>query len=87
YINDVGGPTANFRNPACDRQLKYGACKHRQCLYPEPCEHLNVDHEDYRELLSKLRVVDGVKKVFIRSGIRYDYLMHDESKAFFFDLC
>lgn len=87
YINDVGGPTANFRNPACDRQLKYGACKHRQCLYPEPCEHLDVDHEDYRELLSKLREVDGVKKVFIRSGIRYDYLMHDESKAFFVDLC
>lgn len=87
YINDVGGPTANFRTPACERQLKYGACKHRQCLYPEPCEHLNVDHEDYRELLSKLREVDGVKKVFIRSGIRYDYLMHDESKAFFVDLC
>lgn len=87
YINDVGGPTANFRNPACDRQMKYGACKHRQCLYPEPCEHLNVDHEDYRELLSKLREVEGVKKVFIRSGIRYDYLMHDESKAFFMDLC
>lgn len=87
YINDVGGPTANFRNPACDKQMKVGACKHRQCLYPEPCEHLNVDHEDYRELLSKLREVEGVKKVFIRSGIRYDYLMHDESKAFFMDLC
>ena len=87
YINDVGGPTANFRIPACDRQMKYGACKHRQCLYPEPCEHLNVDHEDYRELLHKLREVEGVKKVFIRSGIRYDYLMHDQSDAFFMDLC
>lgn len=87
YINDVGGPTANFRNPACDKQLKVGACKHRQCLFPEPCEHLNVDHEDYRELLSKLRAVEGVNKVFIRSGIRYDYLMHDESDAFFVDLC
>ncbi|GAB6106157.1 YgiQ family radical SAM protein [Fusibacter bizertensis] len=87
YINDVGGPTANFRNPACDKQLKHGACKHKQCLYPEPCEHLNVDHKDYAELMSKLRTLDGVKKVFIRSGIRYDYLMYDESKDFFFDLC
>ncbi len=87
YINDVGGPTANFRNPACDKQMKHGACKHKQCLYPEPCEHLNVDHEDYRELMSKLRDVEGVKKVFIRSGIRYDYLMYDQSKDFFVDLC
>lgn len=87
YINDVGGPTANFRNPACDKQLKHGACKHKQCLYPEPCEHLNVDHKDYAELMSKLRTLEGVKKVFIRSGIRYDYLMYDESKDFFFDLC
>lgn len=87
YINDVGGPTANFRNPACDRQLKYGACKHRQCLYPEPCEHLNVDHKDYNDMLKKLRALDGVKKVFIRSGIRYDYLMHDPDKTFFVDLC
>ena len=87
YINDVGGPTANFRNPACDRQLKYGACKHRQCLYPEPCEHLNVDHKDYNDMLKKLRKLEGVKKVFIRSGIRYDYLMHDPDKTFFVDLC
>ncbi len=87
YINDVGGPTANFRTPACDNQLKIGACKHKQCLYPEPCEHLNVDHKDYNELLTKLRNLDGVKKVFIRSGIRYDYLMHDPDKTFFVDLC
>lgn len=87
YINDVGGPTANFRNPACDKQLKVGACKDRQCLYPEPCKHLNVDHKDYNEMLTKLRKLEGVKKVFIRSGIRYDYLMHDPDKTFFVDLC
>lgn len=87
YIHDVGGPTANFRNPACDFQMKHGACKNRQCLYPEPCEHLNISHEDYLELLGKLRTVENVKKVFIRSGIRYDYLMHDQSDAFFYELC
>jgi uncharacterized radical SAM protein YgiQ len=87
YINDVGGPTANFRNPACEKQLKYGACKNKQCLYPEPCEHLIVDHTDYLELLQKIRQVENVKKVFIRSGIRYDYLMHDESNEFFYELC
>lgn len=87
YINDVGGPTANFRNPACDKQLKHGACKHKQCLYPEPCEHLNTDHSDYKALMEKLRKLEGVKKVFIRSGIRYDYLMHDTSDEFFVDLC
>lgn len=87
YINDVGGPTANFRNPACEKQLKYGACKNKQCLYPEPCEHLIVDHSDYLELLQKIRQVEKVKKVFIRSGIRYDYLMHDESNEFFYELC
>ena len=87
YINDVGGPTANFRHPACKKQLKHGACKHRQCLYPEPCEHLDTDHSDYIELLTKLRNLEGVKKVFIRSGIRYDYLMYDQDDAFFYDLC
>jgi len=87
YINDVGGPTANFRNVACEKQKKYGVCKNKQCLYPEPCENLNIDHEDYRELLTKLRKLEGIKKVFIRSGIRYDYLMHDKSDAFFYDLC
>lgn len=87
YIHDVGGPTANFRHPACKKQLKHGACKHRQCLYPEPCEHLDTDHSDYVELLTKLRELEGVKKVFIRSGIRYDYLMYDDSDAFFTELC
>lgn len=87
YINDVGGPTANFRTPACEKQLKHGACKHRQCLFPEPCEHLNTDHSDYAELMSKLRSINGVKKVFIRSGIRYDFLMHAPDQAFFYDLC
>lgn len=89
YINDVGGPTANFRQPACDKQLKHGACKNKQCLYPEPCEHLNTDHSDYVELLDKLRALEGVKKVFIRSGIRYDYLMYDsdENATFFHNLC
>ncbi|MBF4694815.1 YgiQ family radical SAM protein [Fusibacter ferrireducens] len=87
YINDVGGPTANFRHPACKKQLKVGTCKHRQCLHPEPCEHLDTDHSDYVELLKKLRHLEGIKKVFIRSGIRYDYLMHDQEDAFFYDLC
>lgn len=87
YIHDVGGPTANFREPACERQLKYGACKNKQCLFPEPCGNLNVTHEDYLTLLRKLRGLEGVKKVFIRSGIRYDYLMHDPSDDFFYELC
>lgn len=83
YIHDVGGPTANFRFPACDKQLKHGACKHKQCLYPEPCKDLKVDHKDLIQLLRKLRTVDGVKKVFIRSGIRYDYMMADGNDQFF----
>lgn len=87
YIHDVGGPTANFRQPSCEKQLKEGVCKHRQCLYPEPCPNMDVDHKDYMALLEKLRDVPGVKKVFIRSGIRYDYLMHDPSDAFFYTLC
>jgi uncharacterized radical SAM protein YgiQ len=87
YIHDVGGPTANFRIPACENQLKHGACKHRQCLYPEPCEHLNIDHTDYESLLEKLRAISNIKKVFVRSGIRYDYLMHDKSDSFFYTLC
>ena len=87
YINDVGGPTANFRNPACDHQLKHGACKHKQCLYPKPCSEMKIDHTDYTDLLQKVRAVEGVKKVFIRSGIRYDYLMHDQSDDFFYELC
>jgi uncharacterized radical SAM protein YgiQ len=87
YIHDVGGPTANFRDAACDRQAKYGACKNRQCLYPQPCKNLKVDHSEYLELLRKLREIPGIKKVFIRSGIRYDYLMLDKNDDFFRELC
>jgi uncharacterized radical SAM protein YgiQ len=87
YIHDVGGPTANFREPACVHQLKRGSCKTKQCLFPSPCKELNVDHSDYLSLLRKLRKLEGVKKVFVRSGIRYDYLMADENDEFFYDLC
>ncbi|MDE7286115.1 MAG: YgiQ family radical SAM protein, partial [Lachnospiraceae bacterium] len=86
YIHDVGGPTANFRHPACDKQLKAGVCANRQCLYPSPCKNLNADHQDYLLLLKKLRALPGVKKVFIRSGIRFDYLLADENDAFFREL-
>ena len=87
YIHDVGGPTANFRQPACDKQLTKGACADRQCLFPTPCKNLNIDHSDYRKLLQKLRRLDGVKKVFIRSGIRYDYLIYDKDQSFLKELC
>ncbi len=87
YIHDVGGPTANFRHKACHKQKKYGVCKNKQCLYPKPCENLVVDHKDYLELLRKLRELPNVKKVFIRSGIRFDYLMADKDKTFFRELC
>lgn len=87
YIHDVGGPTANFRGPACDKQLKLGVCKEKDCLYPSPCKNMNVDHQDYISLLRKLRAIKGVKKVFIRSGIRYDYLMADKDKTFLRELC
>lgn len=86
YIHDVGGPTANFRAPSCKKQLKVGTCKHRQCLYPDLCEHLEIDHEDLRVLLGELRQIPGIKKVFLRSGLRYDYLMADPNQAFFKDL-
>ncbi|MBQ9989490.1 MAG: YgiQ family radical SAM protein [Lachnospiraceae bacterium] len=86
YIHDVGGPTANFRHPSCEKQLEHGVCKHRQCLTPTPCKNLTVDHTDYRNLLRKLRAVPGVKKVFIRSGIRFDYLMEDKDDSFFREL-
>ncbi len=86
YIHDVGGPTADFRHPACEKQGKYGSCRERQCLYPKPCEHLNADHQDYLTLLRELRNIPGVKKVFIRSGIRFDYLMADSSDDFFREL-
>ena len=87
YIHDVGGPTANFRAPSCDKQLKYGVCKDRQCLFPTPCKNLKVDHSDYLSLLRKLRELPNVKKVFVRSGIRFDYLICDKDKTFFRELC
>lgn len=87
YIHDVGGPTANFRAPACQKQLQYGACKNRQCLFPTPCKNMDVDHKDYMHLLRKLRELPNVKKVFIRSGIRFDYLMADKDDTFFRELC
>ncbi|MCF0146479.1 MAG: YgiQ family radical SAM protein, partial [Eubacterium sp.] len=87
YIHDVGGPTANFRKPSCEKQKEKGMCADRQCLYPEPCRNLVVDHRDYRELLRKLRALPGVKKVFIRSGIRFDYLLADKDDAFLKELC
>ena len=87
YIYDVGGPTAEFRKPACSAQLKRGACTHRKCLFPEPCPNLEVDHSDYLKLLRKLRDLPGVKKVFIRSGFRFDYLMADPDKTFLKELC
>lgn len=83
YINDVGGPTANFRHVSCKKQLKVGTCKDRQCLYPTPCKNLNVDHKDFMELLRKLRDKKDVKKVFVRSGLRYDYIMADKDDRFF----
>ncbi len=86
YIHDVGGPTADFRHPSCSKQMTNGVCKNRQCLYPEPCEHLNADHQDYVQLLRELRSLPKVKKVFIRSGIRFDYLMEDPSDDFFREL-
>ncbi|BES66241.1 YgiQ family radical SAM protein [Gottschalkiaceae bacterium SANA] len=86
YIHDVGGPTANFRRPACDRQLKVGACKKKQCLFPKPCKEMVVDHTDYLSLLRKLRHLRGVKKVFVRSGIRYDYVLADQKTNFLKEL-
>ena len=87
YIHDVGGPTANFRRPACDKQLTKGVCTNRQCLYPTPCRNLKVTHDDYIRLLRKLRQIPGVKKVFIRSGIRFDYCMADKDDTFLRELC
>ncbi|QUO32911.1 YgiQ family radical SAM protein [Faecalicatena sp. Marseille-Q4148] len=87
YIHDVGGPTANFRAPACDKQLTHGACRHRQCLFPTPCKQLKADHSDYLSLLKKLREIPKVKKVFIRSGIRFDYVLADRNDRFLKELC
>ncbi|NYB75522.1 YgiQ family radical SAM protein [Sedimentibacter hydroxybenzoicus DSM 7310] len=86
YIHDVGGPTANFRIKACTKQEKHGVCKDRECMTPEKCKNLKIDHKDYLELLGKIRNVEGIKKVFIRSGIRYDYAIYDSSDAFITEL-
>ena len=83
YIHDVGGPTANFRQTSCEKQLEHGVCKNKQCLFPKPCQNLKVDHKDYLSLLKKLRELPNVKKVFIRSGIRFDYLVADKNDEFF----
>lgn len=83
YIHDVGGPTANFRHPSCEKQLEQGVCKTKQCLFPKPCKNLTIDHKDYLSLLRKLRNVPKVKKVFVRSGIRFDYLLADSDDTFF----
>lgn len=87
YIHDVGGPTANFRRAACDKQMEKGACPNKQCLYPRPCKNLKADHSDYISLLRKLRALPGVKKVFVRSGIRYDYVLADRDDEFLKELC
>ena len=86
YINDVGGPSANFRHPSCKKQLKYGMCPDKRCLAPTPCKNLDADHSDYLSLLRKLRAIPGIKKVFVRSGIRYDYMLEDDNQAFFSEL-
>jgi uncharacterized radical SAM protein YgiQ len=83
YIHDVGGPTANFRHPACKKQMKAGTCKDKRCLSPIPCKNLEVSHDEYLHILDRLCAIKGIKKVFIRSGIRFDYLMLDKNDAFF----
>ena len=83
YINDVGGPTANFRYPSCEKQKTMGVCPNKKCLSPTPCKNLKVDHTEYARLLGKIEAIDGVKRVFVRSGIRFDYLLHDKNDAFF----
>lgn len=87
YIHDIGGPTANFRNPACRKQTSVGSCTHRDCLYPKPCENLDVDHAEYMDILKSVRSLPKVKKVFIRSGIRYDYVLADKNSKFIHELC
>lgn len=87
YIHDVGGPTANFRNPACTKQVTKGSCKNKHCLYPEACQNLDVDHSEYLDILKSLRKIPEIKKVFIRSGLRYDYILEDEDSDFLEELC
>ena len=86
YINDVGGPSANFRHTSCEKQKKYGMCADKRCLAPTPCKNLDADHSDYLRLLRRLRAIPGVKKVFVRSGIRYDYMLADKNSEFFSEL-
>ena len=87
YIYDVGGPTANFRFPSCKKQLTHGVCQNKQCLFPKPCKNLTVDHKDYIKLMREIRELPGIKKVFIRSGIRFDYCMADDDDTFMNELC
>jgi uncharacterized radical SAM protein YgiQ len=87
YIHDIGGPTANFRHKSCKKQEKFGTCKDKQCMFPKPCKNLIVDHSEYLSVLKKVRTLPGIKKVFIRSGIRYDYLIEDKNNEFFSELC
>jgi len=87
YIHDIGGPTANFRNPSCEKQLKSGVCKNKDCLYPTVCKNIKADHREYMDILRAVRSIDGIKKVFIRSGIRYDYVMADRESGFLEELC
>ena len=87
YIHDIGGPTANFRNPSCEKQKKHGMCQHKDCLFPKPCSQLEADHTEYIDVLKAVRELDGIKKVFIRSGIRYDYMLADKDRSFMKELC
>ena len=87
YIHDVGGPTANFRHPSCKKQKKHGMCQHKDCLFPKPCSQLEADHREYIDVLRAVRNIKGIKKVFIRSGIRYDYLLADKDRTFLNELC
>ena len=86
YIHDVGGPSANFRHTSCQKQKRCGMCKHRSCLAPEPCPNLDADHSEYTELLRRMREIPGIKRVFVRSGIRYDYMLQDKDRSFFKEL-
>ena len=87
YIHDIGGPTANFRHRACNKQIEHGTCKTKQCMFPSPCKNLIIDHKEYLSVLKRVRNIKGIKKVFIRSGIRYDYLIYDKDESFFKELC
>ena len=87
YIHDIGGPTANFRHRACKTQIDHGTCKNKQCMFPAPCKNITIDHKEYLSVLRQVRSLPNIKKVFIRSGIRYDYLIHDKDTTFFKELC